>query len=283
MDNLTLHYEDCDDGDVRLPSFSRAISSGAVDDVITDRSYSYSRSFSHPPERPYVPLDVNRAIHDEIMSSPWGSMGRRNRRRNRYAVYFPEDGPFESLGQFYDNECFQSKRNLEQYTQSPYEYSGNIYATYRRAPRSYPSLDIVHNDIHQSSTLVNSRDITDTRCNQFLPKLANHEVNTTERNVNAGHNAGHTQNEQTASVQHLFSIKLNDVKRVNTMENVKSESKLAECGKIKTRFLNFVSKKCKRRKSCETMKKEESTQTSDKKPFFYCRWVTEYPKTLFCT
>lgn len=250
-----------------------------------DRSFSYARSFSHPPERPYHPSDINKAIHDEIMSSPWGSTGRRQKRRNRYAVYFPEGGSFESLGQFYDNECFQNGGLKSLFETDPSDYSGNVYATYRRAPRTYPRLDtvnIVHNDISDDPMPISRRQNADTHYDQFLPKLANDAVNNSERNVNGGHNIYHNPAESQSGVQHLFSIRLDDVKQMNAMENERAETKGNSCEKIKSRVLNFVSNKCKRRKSGDKRRSSQSTGDESKKPFFYCRWITDYPKTFFC-
>lgn len=295
MDNEGLYYEeDLDWGEsvlaLALPGGLAALTSQeapAQNQLDTDTSSAYKRSFSHPPERPYVPLDVNTAIHDEIKSNPLGTIDRRQRRRNRYAVYFPDDGPFESFGQFYDNQCCNTGNYKYVPSVDHSDYTGNIYATYRRAPRTYPRLDtlnIVRNDISDEPSQFSRRKSTDAGGDQFLPKLANEEVNNTESNANTGHSAHHKPVEEQSSVQHLFSIKLNDVKQMNTADDNSAKSNTTmTCGDLKTRVCKFVSAKCKKRNSGGSMekKKKPSEKVPSKKAFFYCRWVTGYPKTLF--
>jgi len=291
MDNQGWQFYDDHAIEEQLPPYSLTqvplSSSDKEAENCADRNYS--RSFSHPPERPYLPCDTNKAIHEEIMCNTWGSIGKRHKRRNRYAVYFPADGTFESLGQYYDNECFPNRSYKSSNDIDQPDFSGNVYATYRRAPRSYPRLDnvvnIVHNDISDEPPPISRRQNEGTHYEHFLPKLANDEVNNSARNVNASQSVHHNLVEAQPSVQHLFSIQLNDVKRINAMENKdnkEAEPKGISCDKLKSSVVNFVSRKCKRRKSGDTKRKSQSEESKVEKPFFYCRWVAEYPNTLFC-
>ncbi|WAR20450.1 DISP1-like protein [Mya arenaria] len=282
-----------------------------------NRSLSYPEDLKHH----HMSVEVNKAIHAEIMSTPWGTLGRRSdRRRNRYEDYLSsESEPFRDLEPYYDNECFRDESNVP--TSRDFElqgYGGNVYGTFRRAPRTYPRLDAinVHNQIHRNDTNESRILSQATPFDRVFPKIPNREVNNREKylDVTLCHDKRQSEvNDQTA-INHMFSIQLTDVQNVNsTLSSPTSSDTMEEVNNSCTRIKRTLSTVCQQNNSVDSEKsnvcfcgvtnklrklccakssscrrktngsKKNGTHLSggSEKPFFYCRWVTDYPKSMF--
>lgn len=253
-----------------------------------ERNVMFHRSFSQPQSTSADNFEINKAIHEELMNSPWGTYRRTPKRRDRYAMYISDSGNFDHEYPENDEARFvqQGINGYGRTNANKYEYTENAYATHRRAPRSYPRLD-VDSDENRNGPQVTRDTRRDGVVFTNLCKIPNC-VTHTENNSFVNNNNIHDKIAKQPSVQHLFSIKLTDVKQLNAPETDatgilsdnsgklnKIENNLTERTSVKE---IFKTKKSDRR----NMVASEGQNTPKKTPFFYCRWVAEYPKTLFC-
>lgn len=262
-------------------------------DNFTDREYLernviFNRSFSQPQSRSAEYFEINKAIHEELMNSPWGTYRRTPKSRDRYAMYIPDSGNYDREFPENDKEQFaqQGIKGYGRTNTDKYVYTENAYATHRRAPRSYPRLD-VDSDENRSGPQATRDTRRDGVVFTNLCKIPN-SVNHTENNSFVNNNNIHDKIAKQPSVQHLFSIKLTDVKQLNAPEadvtGILSDNS-GKLNKIENNLIEktsvkeaFKTKKSNRRNMVES----EGQNTPKKKPFFYCRLVAKYPKTLFC-
>jgi hypothetical protein len=262
--------------------------------TLLERSLALNRSFSQPQRRE----DINKAIHDELMNNPWGTYRRTPKKHDRYAIYIPDTE--------YNEEQFQgdrNKSNIDLRIKDRREYddwdkyycTDSVYATYRRAPRTFPRLDVAV-DRHDKATrgTDNHGGVTrDTRRDGLvlsnLSKIPNDAIHSINNSLVTRNNARGALEKQD-SVQHLFPVPLNDVKLVNKSQNETCGENINQTGILNKRIKNnlsddkgingFLKRKC--RGTRNSMATDSSKKDDEKKPFFYCRWVTEFPKTLFC-
>ena len=274
------------------------------------RSDRYYRSYSHPEDSRRTQNDINKSIHDEIISSPWEAASqRRSKRRDRYALYIPAHDvqTFDPLGLYYDNECFEDiPKAPPSHVFQTQDYTRDIYGTYRRAPPTYPRIDVrnTFDNKHPSNNDINNAART-TDYETTFPKVFNGELNNRESYLDVTQCRSYQQNmERTAvpSINHVFTRKLNNVITTqnmtsptpsqtanNTSEN--PEGTNSQCESFKDKCKRVCSKamcsNCCLKKLWSKVKRNNNSQrrrrasAGNEKPFFYCRWIAEYPKSMF--
>ena len=253
-----------------------------------ERSLALNRSFSQPQRRE----DVNRAIHEELMNNPWGTYRRTPKRRDRYAIYIPDTSRNEMQHQSHVSTRMPGCRNLEPL--DIHEYTENVYATYQRAPRTFPRLDIAVDRCDQAArdTQNHGGATRDTRRDGLvlsnLSKIPNYTIHSVNNSLMT-RNKIHETLDKTDSVQHLFSVQLKDVKQVNKSKNEPVDNSIKNNNGVLKKINNNLSGdnsfdgtlKRKQRNNRTDMVANEGHNDGEK-PFFYCRWVAEFPKTFFC-
>jgi hypothetical protein len=262
--------------------------------ALLERSLALNRSFSQPQRRE----DINKAIHEELMNNLWGTYRRTPKKRDRYAIYIPD---MEHNEEQFESDTYKSNIDLRiKARRESDDWDNNyctdsVYATYRRAPRTFPRLDVAvdRHDKATRDTHYHGGVTRDTRRDGLvlsnlskIPNDAIHSIN----NLLVNRNNAREALEKQDSVQHLFPVPLNDVKLVNKSQNETCGEKINQTGISNKRIKNnlsdekgingFLKRKC--HGSRNSMATDSSKKDGEKKPFFYCRWVTEFPKTLFC-
>lgn len=286
--------------------FSRSLSQPSersnnfsMERVYLERNSLFNRSFSQPRSSSAYYFDTNNAIHHELMGSPWGTYRRTPKKKDRYAIYIPDHDKSETEYPCYDRDVHlradrrrSQSEELETWNNS--EHTGNMYATYPRAPRTYPS---ICTDMRSSKgdhiyhvTRDPRRDgvVFSNMCK--IPTVMNHT--NTKNNVPMNQNNYPEDIKEQPTVQHLFSIPLKDVKQLNTVESTpngdcfhinrnlkKAKNNLPEKDIANGSISNMSKKRSKHVKSTAGDAGQHSVQET---PFFYCRWIADYPKTLFC-
>ncbi|KAL4237665.1 hypothetical protein ACF0H5_002379 [Mactra antiquata] len=255
----------------------------------TDNSLMYRRSSSQPKPRPRNYFDVNQAIHQDIMSNPWATCRRQPRKTDRYALYIPSQ---DEQDNYSERQDFSLPTNPT-HSGCDYQPFNNdpsvLYGTYRRAPRTYPRLDVEHVKRRVVKTeyeqpwgtwnIARERkpvyDLTEEK-KVINPRVVN-DIKTCQQSTN-----------RHSSVKHLFPVPLKDVRTLNsgtTCVRSSLSDKNKNIKKIENNLHepNMVEKDLKRGRGNAVNKKDgnKTDKTEHKKPFFYCRWITNYPKTFF--
>lgn len=276
-----------DKGKVYYRSFSHPQDTSKED--INDKSCMYDRSSSQPKLHTKHNFDVNHAIHDEIVSSPWGTYRRQPRKRDRYAIYIPEvdraDDTSEHCGiSSPSNTTDEHKKQITTHLESSV-----LYGTYRRAPRTYPRLGFEPEDRRTVKTVYEQPwGFSNISCESVpLSRVSNDSYQINKREVSdAREGRGSVPNH--SDVKHLFSVPLKDVNPLNSCapylrSNYVDKNKKLK--KIENDLYNHITKRQEskeKRQHLEKMTSDNTDNAEHKKPFFYCRWITNYPKTFFC-